>query len=70
MVEQKATVTVEEAGRILGISRGLAYGLVRQNKLPVIRLGRRFLIPRKGLDDLLSGHWQPRTIQETKGDAS
>ena len=59
MEEQRATVSVEEAGRILGISRGLAYELARQNKLPVIRLGRRFLVPRKGHDDLLAGRWQP-----------
>jgi excisionase family DNA binding protein len=58
MEEKRVTVSVEEAGQILGISRGLAYELARQGRLPVIRLGRRFIIPRKGLDDLLAGNWQ------------
>ena len=59
MEEQKVTVSVEEAGHILGISRGLAYELARQGKLPVIRLGRRYVIPCKMLDELLAGNWQP-----------
>ncbi|MFZ1488674.1 MAG: helix-turn-helix domain-containing protein [Ilumatobacteraceae bacterium] len=40
------TITVEEAGRRLGISRGLAYELVRRGEIPAIRLGyRRIVIP-------------------------
>jgi excisionase family DNA binding protein len=40
------TITVEEAGRRLGISRGLAYELVRRGEIPSIRLGcRRIVIP-------------------------
>ncbi len=55
MDEQRATISVEAAARILGISRGLAYQMVREHKLPVIRFGRRLLVPRKRLDDILSG---------------
>ena len=46
--EQNAplTITVEEAGRRLGISRGLAYELVRRGEIPAIRLGcRRLVVP-------------------------
>lgn len=40
------TITVEEAGRRLGISRGLAYELVRRGEIPAIRLGsRRLVVP-------------------------
>ncbi len=46
-------VTVEEAGRLLGISRGLAYGLVARDELPHLRLGRRIVIPRMALAALL-----------------
>ncbi len=47
-------LTVEEAGRLLGISRGLAYGLVARRELPHIRLGRRIVIPRTALEALLT----------------
>ena len=40
------TITVEEAGRRLGISRGLAYELVCRGEIPAIRLGcRRLVVP-------------------------
>ena len=49
MTDESLVVTVEEAGRLLGISRGLAYDLVRQGVIPSIRLGRRVVIPRRRL---------------------
>lgn len=40
------TVSVEEAGRYLGVSRAYAYSMVRNGHLPVIRLGtRRVRVP-------------------------
>ena len=53
MDESKLTVTVAEASRLLGISRGLAYEMARIGKLPTIRFGRRLLVPRRALDHLL-----------------
>jgi len=47
-------LTVEEAGRLLGISRGLAYELVARRELPHLRLGRRIVIPRTALEALLN----------------
>jgi len=48
------TMTVEEAGEALGISRALAYQLVQQGRLPAIRISdRRWVVPRKALDDFL-----------------
>lgn len=51
--DQRLTVSVEEAGRLLGISRGLAYLLVNRGDIPSIRLGRRIVVPRRALDRLL-----------------
>jgi excisionase family DNA binding protein len=34
---------------MLGISRAFAYELVARGELPVIRLGRRLLVPKVGL---------------------
>jgi excisionase family DNA binding protein len=41
--------TVAEAGELLGISRAFAYELVARGELPVIRLGRRRLVPKVAL---------------------
>jgi excisionase family DNA binding protein len=48
--QERLTLTILEASRQLGISRGLTYQLAREGKLPVIRLGqKRLLIPRAKL---------------------
>ena len=49
------TLSIPEAARILRISRPTAYSLANQGKLPVVRLGRRLIVPRKRLNELLSG---------------
>ena len=41
----RLTVTVDEAAKLLGIGRTLAYEAVRVGDLPTIRIGRRILIP-------------------------
>jgi|TARA_B100000315_G_C14426133_1_gene517919 excisionase family DNA binding protein len=45
---------VPEAASYLGISKSLAYELVRTGKLPAVRLGRRWLIPRASLDAMFT----------------
>jgi excisionase family DNA binding protein len=50
---ERQTLSVEEAGRILGISRGSAYACAKDGSLPTIRLGSRLLVPRAALDKLL-----------------
>jgi excisionase family DNA binding protein len=52
-VSERLTLTVEETARLLGISRGAAYEAVRRGELPSLRIGRRILIPRSRLADLL-----------------
>lgn len=47
------TITVERAGQLLGISRGLAYDLVRRGEIPAIRLGRRVVVPASAIDEIL-----------------
>jgi excisionase family DNA binding protein len=42
-------LTVEQAAQLLGISRGLAYEAARRGELPTIRIGRRLLVPRARL---------------------
>ena len=59
---ESLTLTVDETAKLLRISRNTAYNLVREGRLPVLRLGRRLLVPKKGLDNLLSGGWQPPKV--------
>jgi excisionase family DNA binding protein len=51
---ERRTVSVEEASRILGISRGAAYTHARDGSIPTIRLGKRLLVPKAALDKLLT----------------
>ena len=47
------TITVERAGQLLGISRGLAYDLVRRGEIPAVRLGRRLVVPARVIEEVL-----------------
>jgi excisionase family DNA binding protein len=51
--DRSLTVSVDEAALLLGISRGLAYRLVDAGVIPSVRLGRRIVVPRKQLDQML-----------------
>jgi excisionase family DNA binding protein len=50
---QRQTLSVEDAGEILGLSRGAAYARAKDGSLPTIRLGKRLLVPKAALDKLL-----------------
>jgi excisionase family DNA binding protein len=52
---ERETMTVPEAGRLLGISRGLAYQAARRGELPAIRIGKRYLILKAPLHAMLAG---------------
>jgi excisionase family DNA binding protein len=66
--ETSLVVTVQEAANLLGISRGLAYQLVREGVVPSIRLGRRLVIPRRPLIELVQGdHYPTKIVGQHKG---
>ena len=52
------TVSVEQAAELLGISRGHAFQMVREGRIPSIRFGKRIVISRKVLSDMLNGDLQ------------
>lgn len=54
MDEEKLTLTVSETARLLGISRGLAYEMVRTGEIPSVRFGKRVLACRQALEKLLA----------------
>jgi excisionase family DNA binding protein len=49
------TLTIEEAAKVLRISRASAYEAARRGELPTVRIGKRLLVPQAALDRLLSG---------------
>ena len=53
--QNQIVFSVEQARRLLGISRGLAYEGVRTGQIPSVRIGRRILIPRAALKRKLDG---------------
>ncbi|MCP5028814.1 MAG: helix-turn-helix domain-containing protein [Actinomycetia bacterium] len=55
----RATITVTEAAQVLGISRSTAYELVRVGTLPSLRLGRRLVVPKHALAELLESPGRP-----------
>jgi excisionase family DNA binding protein len=46
-------ISVEEAGRKLGIGRAAAYAHAKAGHIPVIRLGNRMLVPKAAFKRLL-----------------
>ena len=51
--DRSRTISVPQAAVLLGICRGSAYRAVRAGQIPVVRVGRRLLVPRAALDRLL-----------------
>jgi excisionase family DNA binding protein len=50
-----ATISVEEAGRRLGVGRNSAYEAAHRGEIPVIKIGKRLLVPRAAFDRMLNG---------------
>ena len=46
-------LTAAEVGQELGLKKSRVYELAAAGLLPVVRLGRRILFPRRGLDALV-----------------
>lgn len=49
------TVSVEHAGKVLGLSRNGAYVAVRKGEIRSVRFGHRIRVPKVELDRLLKG---------------
>jgi excisionase family DNA binding protein len=50
-----ATTTIIDAAKRLGIGRNQAYEAAHRGEIPVIKIGKRLLVPTAALDRLLSG---------------
>lgn len=48
-----------DAGRRLGIGRAAAYQAAKRGEIPVLRIGRKLLVPRTAFERLLGGELKP-----------
>jgi excisionase family DNA binding protein len=53
-VLQREAFSLEETAKSIGIGRTLAYDAARRGEIPTIRIGRRLLVPRAALEQLLA----------------
>jgi excisionase family DNA binding protein len=51
---EKLIYTTAEVSQLLGIGLNKVYELLNQNILPHVKVGRKYLIPKQGLEKWLS----------------
>ena len=54
---ERLTWTVEEAARKLGIGKNQAYEAVKRGEIPVVKIGKRLLVPAAAFARLLDAQW-------------
>jgi len=54
-VPERRAISIREAAKVLGVSLGGAYLAARRGELPVIKIGKRRLVPTAALDRMLGG---------------
>jgi len=54
MDKEKLTLTVEETAKILGVGRNSAYEAIARGEIPVVKVGKRLLVPKAALETLLA----------------
>jgi len=71
-MQDRLTYSLSEAAEVLGIGLTKAYEAVRDGTIPSIRIGRKFLIPRRVLQQMLEapcGHCGP-DAPDTNGEVA
>ena len=49
---ERQTYNVDEAAKILGISRYLCYQGIREKTIPAVKIGHRYLVPKNFLETM------------------
>ena len=47
------TYSVREAAQILGLGRNHTYGAICRGEIPALRIGRRIVVPKDALNEML-----------------
>lgn len=53
---EKIVYSIKEVAELLGISRSLAYEMIKTKKLPVLTLGRRKVVPKTQLEQWIQNN--------------
>jgi excisionase family DNA binding protein len=52
-MDDRLAIGISETCKAIGLSRSSVFELIRQGKIPVVRIGRRTLVPVEGLREFL-----------------
>jgi excisionase family DNA binding protein len=58
----RRTISVQEAGRRLGVSKSSAYKAARAGQIPTLKIGKLLLVPEQAFESLFSpsvAKWPP-----------
>jgi excisionase family DNA binding protein len=51
----RLALSVEETAARLGVGRAAAYEAIKRGEIPILKIGRRILVPLAALEKLLAG---------------
>jgi excisionase family DNA binding protein len=57
---ERRTYRIEEVAKMLGISRAAAYNAAARGDFPSIRIGKRIVVPRGGVEKLIADSGEAR----------
>ena len=63
-MKERETLTVMETAAYLGLSRNSTYEAIRRNEIPHVHIGKRILVPRAALEQLLGAPAEGRSAGE------
>lgn len=65
LMNNRLTLTIDEAAEMLGVSRDTVYRAVRAGQIPTLKLGaRRLVIPRAAFERMLEQAGEPQVRAE------
>lgn len=59
MAEKPLTYKIEEAAALLGLGRSATYAAAQRGEIPVVKVGKRLLVPRAALERFLECQTKP-----------
>lgn len=65
--EEALTVSVDVACKLLGISRYAGYAAVKNGQIPVLKIGKRLLIPKVKLMRMIEGNDEKPEVAKHEG---
>lgn len=61
--EGKLCYTVPEAAELLGLSRNFGYELARRGEIPIIKFGKRMLVPKAKFEKMINEQEEREVVE-------